>query len=96
MNADVVPTAMSLDCLSKNWWTAAYPGVDVCDVQAFVERETGKVDVELLQPSWLIFSDGFNASKRTDITKRVFDVIVASALLLIVWPIMLVTALALR
>ena len=34
-------------------------GIDVCDVQAFIEREAGKLDIELLQPSWMVFSDGF-------------------------------------
>ena len=67
-------------------------GVEICEVQAFVERETGKVDVDLLHPSWLIFSDGFMDSRRSDIVKRAFDLTVAGLLLLLAWPIMLVTA----
>src|SRR5687768_14677474 len=34
-------------------------GVHVNDFSSFMERETGRVDLDTLNPSWLIFSDGF-------------------------------------
>ena len=37
-------------------------GITVTDFLSFCERETGRVDLEALQPSWLIFSDGFRMS----------------------------------
>ncbi len=67
-------------------------GVEVCEVQAFIERESGKVDVELLHPSWVIFSDGFVANAFSDVSKRVFDLLAASLLLFVTWPIMAITA----
>ena len=45
-------------------------GIDVCDVQAFIEREAGKLDIELLQPSWMVFSDGFIRGTWRTATKR--------------------------
>jgi sugar transferase (PEP-CTERM system associated) len=69
-------------------------GIEVCDVQAFIEREAGKLDIELLQPSWMVFSDGFvHGTLRTG-TKRAFDVLASVGLLLVTWPVMLITALA--
>lgn len=67
-------------------------GIEVCEVQEFIEREAGKVDVDLLRPSWVVFSDGFVSNLWRDSSKRGFDIVVASTLLLFVWPIMLVTA----
>lgn len=69
-------------------------GVEVTDVLAFIEREAAKLDVDLLQPSWIAFSDGFVVSTRRQITKRAFDLVAATALFLVVWPIIAVTALA--
>ncbi len=69
-------------------------GIDVCDVQAFIEREAGKLDIELLQPSWMVFSDGFIRGTWRTSTKRAFDVAASLGLLLFTWPIMLVAALA--
>src|SRR6185369_8077469 len=34
-------------------------GIDIVDVINFFERETGKIEIDLLHPSWLVFSDGF-------------------------------------
>ena len=69
-------------------------GVRVEDVNALYERLTGKLLVEDLRPSWLIFSDGFRASRLTRQTKRVFDVLLAMAGVVLASPLMLLTALA--
>lgn len=69
-------------------------GIRVCDVQQFIEREACKVDVDLLRPSWLVFSDGFIASPARAFTKRTFDLLVSSVLLLVLWPVMLLIAAA--
>jgi sugar transferase (PEP-CTERM system associated) len=69
-------------------------GIEVCDVQAFIEREAGKLDIELLQPSWIVFSDGFiRGSWRTG-TKRAFDIAASLGLLFFAWPVMALAALA--
>src|SRR5690554_1422682 len=71
-------------------------GVPSSDALTFCERELGKIDITLLQPSWMLFSDGFKYSRRRMIAKRLFDVTLASVFLLVLWPFMLLTALAVR
>lgn len=69
-------------------------GIDVVDVVTFFERESGKIRIDQLHPSWLLFSQGFNVSPLRDFSKRVFDLLASGFLLLITWPIMLLTAIA--
>jgi sugar transferase (PEP-CTERM system associated) len=69
-------------------------GVRVEDVNTVYERLTGKLLVEDLRPSLLIFSDGFRASKLTRQSKRLFDTMLALAGLVIAAPLMLLTAIA--
>jgi sugar transferase (PEP-CTERM system associated) len=69
-------------------------GVRVEDVDTVYERLTGKLLVEDLRPSWLIFSDGFRASRLTRQSKRAFDTLLALVGLVIAAPLMLLTALA--
>jgi sugar transferase (PEP-CTERM system associated) len=69
-------------------------GIEVCVVQAFIEREAGKLDIELLQPSWMVFSDGFVRGSWRTATKRTFDLVASLGLLLVAWPFMLIAAFA--
>ena len=69
-------------------------GVSVVDLPTFFERETGKVRLDILQPSWLFLSDGFRLSVLRRISKRVFDFGCAVLALPIVLPLMVVVALA--
>jgi len=62
-------------------------GIEVCEVQEFVEREASRLDVDLLQPYWLVFQDGFVNSAGRAITKRSFDVVAAASLIALTWPI---------
>ncbi len=71
-------------------------GVPSSDALSFCERELGKIDITLLQPSWMLFSDGFKYSKRRSIAKRIFDLTLASLFFLVLWPFMLLTAIAVR
>ena len=68
-------------------------GVHVNDMSTFLERETGRVDLDSVNPSWLIFSDGFSSGRRlSTIAKRIFDVIVSLLLLVLTGPIILLFA----
>lgn len=72
-------------------------GVEVHDFPTFIERETGRVDLDSLNPSWLIFSDGFSAGRRlSSAAKRLFDVVVSAAILALTWPLILATAIAVK
>ena len=73
---------------------AKLQGVHVEDVDTVYERLTGKLLVEDLRPSALIFSDGFRASRWTRRTKRVLDIVFALIGGLIGAPLMALTAIA--
>ncbi|RZA07744.1 MAG: TIGR03013 family PEP-CTERM/XrtA system glycosyltransferase, partial [Moraxellaceae bacterium] len=71
-------------------------GIPSCDSLTFYERELGKIDITLLQPSWMLYSDGFKYSKRRLIAKRLFDIALASLFFIVLWPFMLLTAIAVK
>jgi sugar transferase (PEP-CTERM system associated) len=67
-------------------------GIEVVDLPSFFERETGQIQLETLNPSWMIFSDGFHRGSFKHIIKRLFDIAVSSFLLLVTLPVFLATA----
>ncbi|MGI8942879.1 MAG: TIGR03013 family XrtA/PEP-CTERM system glycosyltransferase [Qipengyuania sp.] len=72
-------------------------GAHVNEFSSFLERETGRVDLDTLNPSWLIFSDGFSAGRVfSSLFKRIFDILVSSALLLVTWPLLALFALLVK
>ncbi len=71
-------------------------GISVIDLIEFLERETGKIPIDLVNPGWLIFSEGFHISRFRTISQRVLDILVSSGLVLITWPIMLLIVLAIK
>ena len=76
--------------------TCVQRGVAMTDLSTFFEREAGIVTTNLVDPSWLVFSGGFDHSTSRCMVKRLFDVMSASALLLVTWPFMLLVALCIR
>lgn len=72
-------------------------GVHVNDISSFLERETGRVDLDSVNPSWLIFSDGFSSGRRlSGIAKRLFDVVASAILVALTFPITLLFALLVK
>ena len=72
-------------------------GVEVHDFSSFIERETGRVDLDSLNPSWLIFSDGFSAGRRlSSFGKRLFDVAVSLVILAVALPLIALATLAVK
>lgn len=72
-------------------------GVHVNDFSSFMERETGRVDLDTLNPSWLIFSDGFSSTRAlSSAAKRLFDILVSGLLLLLTFPIIALFALLVK
>lgn len=63
-------------------------GVHVNDFSSFMERETGRVDLDSVNPSWLIFSDGFSSGRMiSSAAKRMFDVLASGLLLILTLPV---------
>ena len=71
----------------------AQRGIAVTDLAAFFEREAGMIKLNVVEPSTLVFSGGFDHSLVRRLSKRFFDLVAATALLLVAWPAMLVVAL---
>ncbi|MGV3512019.1 MAG: TIGR03013 family XrtA/PEP-CTERM system glycosyltransferase [Novosphingobium sp.] len=72
-------------------------GVHVNDFSTFMERETGRVDLDTVNPSWLIFSDGFSSGRAiSSAAKRIFDVTASLLLLLLTLPVIVLFALLVK
>ncbi len=72
-------------------------GVHVNELSSFLERETGRVDLDTVNPSWLIFSDGFSSGRRlSSIAKRAFDIVASLTLLVLAAPVIMITAVAIK
>ena len=71
-------------------------GIHVIELVDFLERETGKVRLDVLNPSWIIFGDGFSLHAWRDVTRRAFDIAFSLALLCFAWPLMLLAVLIIK
>jgi sugar transferase (PEP-CTERM system associated) len=71
-------------------------GVTFDHLPSVYEEYTGKIAVENLRPSWLIFSAGFKKSRTLAMSKRSLDVVLASIGLVVGLPLMAIIALAVR
>ncbi len=96
---DIVEIIVAIDDRRKNFpvddvLECKVNGVDVLDISTFFERQTGRIKLTALHPSNLIFSDGFTQGILNQYLKRMVDIFAALILLLITWPVMLLTALA--
>ncbi len=68
-------------------------GVHVNDLSSFFERETGRVDLDSVNPSWLIFSDGFSSGQMVaSFAKRLVDIVVSLVAIILFAPVVLLTA----
>jgi sugar transferase (PEP-CTERM system associated) len=71
-------------------------GVAIQEGSDFYEVTTGKLPIDSLRLSWLIFSPGFRVSKLTLFYKRLVSVILAGTALFLIWPLMVLIAIAIR
>jgi len=71
-------------------------GVTFDHLASVYEEYTGKIAIENLRPSWLIFSSGFRKSRLLAAAKRLLDSVASFAGLVIALPLMLVIAIAVK
>ncbi len=83
-----LPTTSLLHCKSA--------GIRVFDAVEFRERQFRRLAFERLPADWLIFAETVFTSRLNQALKRGFDVALSLALLVLVLPLMLLTALAIR
>ncbi|HKI03247.1 MAG TPA: TIGR03013 family XrtA/PEP-CTERM system glycosyltransferase [Thermoanaerobaculia bacterium] len=77
-----------LECKTK--------GIRVQEGSSYYEQISGKIMVEGLRKSWLIFSDGFVVSRGTLFAKRLLDIVASGIGVVLALPFMLLVALAVR
>ena len=61
-------------------------GIRVEDWPTFYEKLTGKIIIQNLRPSWLIFADGFTRNNLTRSLKRLTDIVLAAVGLCVALP----------
>ncbi|HUK49337.1 MAG TPA: TIGR03013 family XrtA/PEP-CTERM system glycosyltransferase [Terriglobales bacterium] len=62
-------------------------GIKVEDATSWLEKISGRIEVDNLYPSWLIFAEGFQFSAVFMLLRRVMAISAAAVLLLLVLPI---------
>jgi lipopolysaccharide/colanic/teichoic acid biosynthesis glycosyltransferase len=71
-------------------------GVGIEEAEAVYERVAGKIAVEAMRPSYLIFNRGFRLHPLGELAKRGLDVLLALVVFVVTWPLMILTAIAIR
>lgn len=71
-------------------------GVQIQDGPEYYETVTGKIPLESLRLSWLLFSPGFHVAAGLRVYKRLFSLLLSALALLLTAPLMLLVALAIR
>lgn len=71
-------------------------GIPIYDFMTFMERETGRCDLNDLRPSWFIFAEGFTGGTLQQGVKRGLDLVLSVVLLILTLPMIGATALAIR
>ena len=69
-------------------------GIAITNGIDFYERELKKAKLDMVHPSWIVFSEGFKASKTRDFVKRSLDLLISLTLLAVMLPFIVLTAIA--
>ncbi len=71
-------------------------GIDIIEGSTFYEMLTGKLLVERIKPSWLIYSQGFRKSLPRRIFKRIIDLAMSIIMTVILAPFLAAVAILIR
>jgi len=71
-------------------------GVDVTELLTFLERESGRVRIDMLNPSWIIFGEGFRRGSLRQLTSRALDLVAGMLLVAVSLPAIIATAIAIK
>lgn len=71
-------------------------GIEVIGFADYYERETGRVDLTAIEPSWFIFSRRAPTEAATALIKRVLDLVLCVVTFVGVFPVMAVAAAAIK
>ncbi|MFZ3041508.1 MAG: TIGR03013 family XrtA/PEP-CTERM system glycosyltransferase [Thiobacillus sp.] len=76
--------------------TCKLRGIRVLELSSFFERENGHLQLDSMNPSWMILAEGFHQGMLRDTIKRLFDLVVSAAMLAVSLPIMVLTTLLIK
>lgn len=82
------PTRQLLNC--------RVDGIEVIEGSTFYEMLTGKFMVEQINPSWLIFSEGFRKSRFRRVLKRTSDLVLSIFMLILLAPVLILVAILIK
>jgi len=71
-------------------------GAQIEEATSWLEKMSGRIEVENLYPSWLIFAEGFRFSATGMLLRRVFSLFASALLLLVVLPVIPFVILAIK
>ena len=71
-------------------------GIDVTELLTFLERETGQVRIDALNPSWMIFGEGFRRDPLRLLSARLLDLLASLLTVVVSLPVLVLTALAIK
>ena len=71
-------------------------GVAIEEATTLLEKISGKIELEQLRPSWLIFSAGFSLSARAQLLRRILSSLIAFTILVLTLPLIPLIALAIK
>lgn len=79
---ELAPMGALLNCKMR--------GVDVIEMEDFIEVELGQIAVERMQPEWLLFSNGFRFNRfGFEALSNIINIVLAFMLVAVSWPLML-------
>lgn len=71
-------------------------GINVLDGNTFYEMLKGKLSVNAINPSWLIFSQGFHKPAYQRILKRLMDLFISSSIMVLFSPLFVLVAILIK
>jgi len=71
-------------------------GIKIEEATSWLEKISGRIEVDNLYPSWLIFADGFRFSASFLVLRRIFAILVSGVILLVVLPVIPFVILAIK
>ncbi|MHB1186281.1 TIGR03013 family XrtA/PEP-CTERM system glycosyltransferase [Thiobacillus sp.] len=71
-------------------------GIRILELSTFFERENGHLQLDSMNASWMILAEGFHQGIVRDTVKRLFDLLVSAAMLMVSLPIMALAALLIK
>ncbi|MES9824677.1 MAG: TIGR03013 family XrtA/PEP-CTERM system glycosyltransferase [Candidatus Thiodiazotropha endolucinida] len=69
-------------------------GIQILDLLTFFEKELSIINIDLLYPSWMLYTDGYRQRALNRTIKKTFDMIVGIVIFIVSAPVMVLVTLA--